>query len=580
MKIEIKITNLRLRSTHSTKGESLGFAKFGTHEVLDIYEGNDYKWYKIADGWVAGIPGDVVELDGEQTLPLPVAKNTDNDQIYVGISALRIRTGPSTTSKSIGFCEQDAYYNVCEIQTDRYYTWYRIDDNAWCAGVEGVVFHEAGEDKEWKEPLPVEIDETKDQVDISDISLNIRRESSTSAKKMGTCQRNVTYDVLSIHLDGTYTWYQIGDDAWIAGVEGVTFYQRGDSRIAPKLKEILIQLEKNLTVAKKCVDKNISNQYYKDLYTKVLDLNNYINENFDPFDYDYVDNKEYAGIDILYTADVHGAWVDYSMDGNYLTPVFSYNDIGKYRDKLAKNNIKALLVDAGDWSRPSKAYNDYLNTGIMYPAQEMKKQGYFLATYGNHEWRWSQYGEADTEFDILDQLIGVTTACNLFKNGKTVYRPYRTAKIGSKKVAVIGIGYPSANGAGSYNDGIWTFGDYQFYDNDKLFKEVQKHIDTFKSYGFDYIIAVCHMCKSTYESDSRYKARTDSLIENTKGLTAVIQGHYNFATNAEIIKDKGGNNVLLAHESGANLNSFGRLMLRKSTVTSYLLDERSDLAMV
>ena len=43
MKIEIKITNLRLRSTHSTKGESLGFAKFGTHEVLDIYEGNDYK---------------------------------------------------------------------------------------------------------------------------------------------------------------------------------------------------------------------------------------------------------------------------------------------------------------------------------------------------------------------------------------------------------------------------------------------------------------------------------------------------------------------------------------------------------
>ena len=88
------------------------------------------------------------------------------------------------------------------------------------------------------------------------------------------------------------------------------------------------------------------------------------------------------------------------------------------------------------------------------------------------------------------------------------------------------------------------------------------------------------MCKSSYESDSRYKARTDTLIENTNGLTAVIQGHYNFATNAEIIKDKGGNNVLLAHESGANLNSFGRLMLRRSTVTSYLLDERSDLGMV
>ena len=48
----------------------------------------------------------------------------------------------------------------------------------------------------------------------------------------------------------------------------------------------------------------------------------------------------------------------------------------------------------------------------------------------------------------------LATACNLFKNGKTVYRPYRTAKIGSKNIAVIGIVYRSANGAGSYNDGI------------------------------------------------------------------------------------------------------------------------------
>ena len=88
------------------------------------------------------------------------------------------------------------------------------------------------------------------------------------------------------------------------------------------------------------------------------------------------------------------------------------------------------------------------------------------------------------------------------------------------------------------------------------------------------------MCKSTYESDSRYHARTDSLIQNTKGLTAVIQGHYNFATNAEVIKDKGGNNVLLAHEAGANLNSFGRLQLKGNSVTSYLLDERTDLNVI
>ena len=88
------------------------------------------------------------------------------------------------------------------------------------------------------------------------------------------------------------------------------------------------------------------------------------------------------------------------------------------------------------------------------------------------------------------------------------------------------------------------------------------------------------MCKSTYESDSRYKARTDSLIQNTKGLTAVLQGHYNFATNAESITDASGKTVLLAHEAGANMNSFGRLQLKGNKVSSYLLDERSDLNVI
>lgn len=339
-------------------------------------------------------------------------------------------------------------------------------------------------------------------------------------------------------------------------------------------------LASNLETAIKVINKNDKQEYYELLLSKVDDLNNLITTNFDPFDYDLVDEKEYNEIDLLYTTDVHGAWVDYDLDGNYLTPVFSYDDVGKYRDKLEKQGIKTLLVDCGDWSRPCKAYNDYLNTGIMYPAEQMKKQKYFASTYGNHEWRWSQYGEADTK-SILDKL-GCMTACNLFykKSNKLVYPPYRTAKIGSKKIAVIGIGYPSANGDGEYSDGVWTFGDYVFYDDTELFNQVQRHINTLKANGFDYIVAICHMCKSTYESDKRYKARTDSLIQNTKGLTAVLQGHYNFATNAEIIKDKDNNNVLLAHEAGANLNSFGRLRLKNNNISSYLLDDRGDLSTI
>ena len=396
---------------------------------------------------------------------------------------------------------------------------------------------------------------------------------------MGLCQKDATYNVFEIEKRSDYTWYKIGERAWIAQVnDEVTYYPAGSIRIIPQLKEQLNILKSNLDVALNCINKNKKTELYTTLYEKTLELNKLIDENFDPFEYDYVDENEYDEIDLLYTTDVHGAWVGYSLDGNYLTPIFGYKDLTDYQKKLEKNGIKSLLVDAGDWSRPSKAYNDYLNTGIMYPAEEMKKAKYFMTTYGNHEWRWSQYGEANTK-SILDKL-GCMTACNLFKGGELLYAPYRTAKIGSKRIAVIGIGYPSANGQGNYSNGVWTYGDYQFYDDNKLFTIVQQHINTLKDNNFDYIVAVCHMCKTTYESDSRYHARTDSLIQNTKGLTAIIQGHYNFATNAEIIKDKGGNSVLLAHEAGANLNSFGRLQLKDKKVTSYLLDERSDLNVI
>lgn len=86
----------------------------------------------------------------------------------------------------------------------------------------------------------------------------------------------------------------------------------------------------------------------------------------------------------------------------------------------------------------------------MISAEEMNAKEYFACTYGNHEWKW---GSEDETVHILNMQNSMT-ACNFFKNGKLVYKPYRTAKIGSKKVAAIGIGYPSPNGQGSYDDGV------------------------------------------------------------------------------------------------------------------------------
>jgi len=569
---------IRIRKSSSLKSEVMGYVvNKAYYNVLFTKESEGYTWYNLGnDSFVAGIseikylpskdPGHWVE-------PEPVERDVDKKQIYINSATakINIRKEPSTKAEVMGVCRNKVYYNVISIKKTSAYTWYNIGEDSWVAGVDEVEYKEPS-----KLPQPVPEDTNKDQLYVGDVLLNIRSEASTNAEKIGVCEKESNYNVLEVNEKSDYTWYKLAEGAWVAGINDVYYYPAGSSRKAPLLKKEIPQLKNELDIALTCVNRSEGTEHYDELYEKVHALNEFIEENFDSFEYDIVDTKEYDEIDVLYTADVHGAWVGYDEDGNYLNPVFNYDDLNNYRTKLKKNNIKALLVDCGDWSRPCRVYDDYVNTGRMISAEQMNDKDYFVSTYGNHEWKW---GDNEETISILNKSKSIT-ACNLFKNGKLVYKPYRTAKIGSKKIAVIGIGYPSPNGQGSYDDGVWTYGDYTFLDNDKLFAEVQKHIDYLKANNFDYIVIATHMCKSTYESDSRYKARTDTLIQNTKGLTAVLQGHYNFATNAETITDKGNSPVLLAHEAGANMNSFGRLKIKGNNISSYLLDERSDLNVI
>ena len=574
---------IRIRETASLKGKVKGFVENKAYyNVIDTTKAGGYTWYHLGtDAYIAGIeeveyiPAHDVKPDPKPDpapqwiAPVPVERDTNVNQVRVA-REINIRKEATTSSDAMATTKVNVYYNVSEVATNEY-TWYKIGDNAWIANVAGVEYYEIS-----IIPTPAKEDHTKNQLFVPDVSLSIRDSSSTSGKRIGFCEPNSNYDVLGIESKSDYIWYKLAEGAWVAGIEEVIYYPAGSSRIIPELKKELPALKNSLDIAINCVNKNISPEHYDELYAKVAELNKFINENFDSFDYDIVDPNEYNEIDLLYTADVHGAWVGYDEDGNYLSPVFNYDDLNSYRTKLKKNNIKALLVDCGDWSRPCRVYTDYVNTGEMVSATQMNTKDYFASTYGNHEWKW---GDPNETISILNKNKSMT-ACNFFKNGKLVYKPYRTAKIGSKRIGVIGIGYPSPNGSGNYSDGVWTFGEYQFYDNEKLFAQVQKYINELKAANFDHIVVITHMCKSTYESDNRYIARTDSLIRNTNGLTAVIQGHYNFATNAETISDKGGKPVLLAHEAGANMNSFGRLQLKGSRISSYLLDERSDLNVI
>ena len=69
------------------------------------------------------------------------SKDEKKNQIYVPTENLRIRAEHSTSSEQVGWCEIGDY-DVLEISKQEDYTWYRLAENAWCAGVDGVEYAE------------------------------------------------------------------------------------------------------------------------------------------------------------------------------------------------------------------------------------------------------------------------------------------------------------------------------------------------------------------------------------------------------------------------------------------------------
>lgn len=70
----------------------------------------------------------------------PVERNTAENQIFIAEGSLYLRTDHSRKSQDLGFAPI-GYYNVFDTYTDSEYTWYRIDDNIWVAGVNYVTYY-------------------------------------------------------------------------------------------------------------------------------------------------------------------------------------------------------------------------------------------------------------------------------------------------------------------------------------------------------------------------------------------------------------------------------------------------------
>ena len=172
-------------------------------------------------------------------VPVPVERDEWVDQVEVMEKSLRVRTKASLSADILGTCSV-GFFNVSDKATADGYNWCKIGDDAWIAIIEDTSRFIAK--KPYEEPQPVDRDETVNQLQIDITNLRIRVEPNTSCKVMGVCKKGI-FNVLEVQVMTDYTWYKLGENAWVAGVEGTTYLPFTEDPTIKELKEKIKKLE-------------------------------------------------------------------------------------------------------------------------------------------------------------------------------------------------------------------------------------------------------------------------------------------------------------------------------------------------
>ena len=267
---------------------------------------------------------------------------------------------------------------------------------------------------------------------------------------------------------------------------------------------------------------------------------------------------------ILFTGDVHG-----QADEN-----LGYAGLTAYRNEKMISNKYVAVVDAGD------ALSGTMLASVSkgsYVVEAMNLAGYTLAVPGVHEF---DYGVSHFRNTLAADAEYPYISCNFVYafNGACVFSPYRLVNFGTKLVAFIGISDPltasKSSGVFSGSDGSSAYSFCDGNNGQDLYEKVQAAIDQAQQIGADYIIAVGHLpYADTGLSSSPYSPA--SVIKNTSGIHAFIQGGTHDVTVGEKVTDKSGNTVLVS-SAGEGLSHIGQLVISgNKTITASMVSNYS-----
>ena len=263
---------------------------------------------------------------------------------------------------------------------------------------------------------------------------------------------------------------------------------------------------------------------------------------------------------ILCTSDVHCG-----IDKN-----IGYASLSAYKKELEKNNC-VILMDSGD--AISGDFVGAVSKG-EYIIDIMNEVGYDSMIFGNHEFDFG----LDILKDRVDQFKGDILSCN-FKyighkeNKFNKVKSYKVKKYGQTKVGFIGVTTPYSitDAVPKYfqedDEFVYTFSNQT---NDSFYKCVQDNIDACYKEGANFVILLGHLGEGKeYEP---YSSR--DVIKNTKGLTAVFDGHEHQINN-DHETDKEGKKIPLI-EPGYQMNAITKLTIKKDRSLNFELIDKID----
>lgn len=263
------------------------------------------------------------------------------------------------------------------------------------------------------------------------------------------------------------------------------------------------------------------------------------------------DNRS-DNIVILYENDVHCV-------------VEGYSKLSAMKKELNETYKHVGVVSGGDYIQGS-------SLGVIsqgeYIIKLMNLVGYDAVTLGNHEF--------DYRLERLEELVNMMDTkpicCNFNAIGEDepYFEPYSMVSYGNVDIAYIGITTPTTIASSSptqfrdeNGEPIYTFNPNTLYDI------VQDNIDSAKSAGAEYVIALSHI---GYADDTIYGELEDieTLIKNTDGFDVVLDAHSHSVIEEKTIIDEGGNEVVLS-STGTKFEYIGKLVISDGEFDTQLI---------